>query len=65
LHIELEEKFYINNIDFNIPFWYMMIIAISQENLQRITREVSIISKDYNMRISTENESFRLHKEKG
>jgi hypothetical protein len=42
---ELKDKFYINN---------MVILTNSEDNLQRAIHRLNVVSKDYNMRISTD-----------
>jgi hypothetical protein len=48
----MEDNF-IKKIELITLFSLMMIIAYSQHNLQKAICELSVISKDYNMRIST------------
>jgi hypothetical protein len=54
--IELKEKFYINNIEINTLLFAddQVILANPEDNLQRAIHRLNVISKDYNMRISTD-----------
>jgi hypothetical protein len=49
----LEGKFYINNIEINTLLFadYQVIL---EDNLPRAIHSLNVISKDYNMRISTD-----------
>jgi hypothetical protein len=52
----LKDKFYINNIEINSLHFAddQVILATSEDNLQRAIHRLNVISKDYNMRISTD-----------
>jgi hypothetical protein len=52
--IELKDKFYINSIEINTLLFAddQVILANSENNLQRAIHRLNVISKDYNMRIS-------------
>jgi hypothetical protein len=54
--IELKDTFYINNIEINTLLFAnnQVILANSEDNLQRAIHRLNVISKDYNMRISTD-----------
>jgi hypothetical protein len=51
--IKLKDKFYINNIEINtlLSADDQVILANSEDNLQRALRRLNVISKYYNMRI--------------
>jgi hypothetical protein len=50
----LKDKFYINNIEINTLLFVdeQVILANSEDNLQRAIHRLTVLSKDYNMRIS-------------
>jgi hypothetical protein len=50
----LKDKFYINNIEINNLLFAddQLILANSEDNLQRTIHRLNVISKDYNVRIS-------------
>jgi hypothetical protein len=52
--IELKDKFYIHNIEINTLLFSgdQVILANSEDNLQRAIHRLNVISKDYNMRVS-------------
>jgi hypothetical protein len=56
----LKDKFYINNIEINNPLSAddQVILANSEDNLQRALHRLNVISKDYNMRISIDKINF-------